>query len=247
MNDDKLNFLAGAPPEGPEDVSAPAGDAATLAESTPAASAPDDESPGGETVGAVPPPPPPGGSGQVPISALLDEREKRQAEKARAERFERELEEIRARQAPAPPPAPEEQLQAALYAQNLRTSRRFAERAYTPELVSQLHDWASARCDEDPIFNQQMRNAEDPYEAAMQAWRREQILAAIKDPAELEAFKAWQAAQAPASSAPSDVRPAVRAQPPNPPRSLATASGTGGAGAPHVPIGPGQAFGATIR
>jgi hypothetical protein len=124
--------------------------------------------------------------------------------------------------------------------------------------VAQVHDWAAAKCDEDPIFNQQMRQAEDPYEAAVQAYRREQLLKEVS-PDDLDDYRAWKAARASAPGAasppPSGLRPAtspmkgeeVRVPAPLPPRSLATASGTGGAGAPHIPVGPGQAFGATIR
>ena len=188
-------------------------------------------------------------AGHVPLSVLLDEREKRQA-------YERQLAELRSRQAPAQPVPPEEQVQQALYAQNLRTSRRFAERTYTPELVATVHDWAARRCDEDPIFNQQMRSSEDPYEAAVQAYHRDQILAAVKTPAELEAFRAWQAAQAAGGAAPTAAAPASVTHtptpnptpaPPPPPRSLATASGNGAAGAPHVPVGAGEAFRTVIR
>jgi hypothetical protein len=104
------------------------------------------------------------------------------------------------------------------------------------------------RCDEDPHFNQQMRAAEDPYEAAYQAYHREQILQTVK-PDDLAAFKAWQASAARVAEA-----GAVRGSPhmPSPPatpvpRTLATAPGNGGAGVAHVPVGPGQAFAAAIN
>ena len=132
--------------------------------------------------------------GHVPISALLDEREKRQAEKAQREALEQQIAEMRARAAPARDLAPAEQLEVALYSQNLRASRRFAERIWErhggrdPRL-------GHRRCDEDPAFNQQMRLSDDPYEAAYQAYHREQILQTVR-PDDLAAFKAWQAAQA---------------------------------------------------
>jgi len=79
------------------------------------------------------------------------------------------------------------------------------------------------------------------YEAAMQAWQREQVLAEVK-PGELDAYRAWRAAQAQAQAqahAPSQ-------QPAKLPRSLATASGNGAAGSPHIPVGPGEAFASVI-
>jgi hypothetical protein len=157
---------------------------------------------------------------------------------------------MRAELAPQRELAPTEHLEVALYSQNLRASRRFAEREHGKENIASVHDWAIRRCDEDPIFNHQMRSSEDPYEAAYQAYNREQILQAVK-PDDLDAFKAWQAAQAAASGQhPAHLRdrgghPTTSRTPV--PRSLATASGTGGAGAPHVPIGPGQAFANAIN
>jgi hypothetical protein len=182
----------------------------------------------------------------VPISALLDEREKRQAEKAGREALQRQVDEMRAQASPPRQLEPTEELQVALYGQNLRASRRFAEREYGKETVATVHDWATRRCDEDPVFNQQMRIAEDPYEAAYQAYNREQILQTVK-PADLEAFRAWQTAQAAAAGSAPALSPQSGAAAPPAPRSLATASGTGGAGAPHVPIGPGLAFANAIN
>jgi len=172
------------------------------------------------------PPQQPSEPGHVPISALLDEREQRQAaQKAQRElqeRFERERSEWQA--ANREPVSPEEQFQAALYQQNLRISRRFAEREYGPELIAKVHDWAKAKCDADPFFNGQMRSSEDPYGAAVQAYNREQIAAEVS-PADFEAFKAWKAANAavPAVSAPIPPQPAPAA----PPRSLTHAPGNG--------------------
>lgn len=188
--------------------------------------------------------------GRVPISALLDEREKRQAERTQREALERQVADMRAQATPQRELAPTEQLEIALYSQNLRASRRFAEREYGKETVASLHDWATRRCDDDPVFNQQMRLSDDPYEAAFQAYHREQILQTVR-PNDLAAFKAWQAAQAAADDQTAThlrqrgghLSTSARSVP----RSLATASGTGGAGAPHTPIGPGLAFANAIN
>ena len=148
-----------------------------------------------------------------------------------------------ANKAPTPPPPPEEQLRQALYAQNLKVSRKFAERQYGADTIAQVHDWAAKRCDEDRHFNAQMQSSDDPYEAAYQAYNREQIVQKVS-PERLAAFEAWEAAQAQAQAhqaAPTH-QPAAAA----PPRSLANAPGNGGAGAPYVPTGPGEAFRAVI-
>jgi hypothetical protein len=254
MSEDKLQFLEGSPSSAdPRDTGGPEARPVELA----------DRGPDGRFLTAVPvtDPAPSAGEpreagspvertesrlredGHVPISALLDEREKRQAERAQREALERRVAEMTAQASPPRDLAPAEQIEVALYSQNLRASRRFAEREYGKEAIAAVHDWAARRCDEDPIFNHQMRSSDDPYEAACQAYNREQILRTVK-PDDLAAFKAWQASAAKASEA-----RAAQSLPTHPstsrtpvPRSLATASGTGGAGAPHVPIGPGQAF-----
>lgn len=264
MSDDKLNFLGGEQPAGsdPASTAAPQAAAATPADEGP------QRGPDGRFLTAVPVTDPSSSAnprasdgsegrpdarlredGHVPISALLDEREKRQAERAQREALERRIAEMRAQAAPQRELAPTEHLEVALYSQNLRASRRFAEREHGKDNIAAIHDWATRRCDEDPIFNEQMRSSDDPYEAAYQAYSREQILQAVK-PDDLAAFKAWQASFAKASEA----RATRESVPTHPsasrapvPRSLATASGTGGAGASHVPIGPGQAFANAIN
>jgi hypothetical protein len=244
---DKLNFLEGDSPVGQEAAShnpAPAEPAGASPERDeqgrsvpPSVSEP--SSGAAQEVAAPAPQPEPG---QIPIAALLEERDKRKEAAARAEALERQLQKMRAAQAPRRALEPNEQLEIALYAQNLRASRKFAEREYGKDTIATVHDWAAKRCDTDPVFNQQMRSAEDPYEAAHAAYHREQILRTVR-PGDLAAFKAWQAAQAAAGPSPAQAHHA----PASVPRSLATASGNGAAGAPHVPIGPGQAFNSVIR
>ena len=169
----------------------------------------------------------------VPISAMLDERDKRKAEQARAEAAERQLAEWRARADPAPPSTVDPEVQQALYAQNLRASRRFAEREYGKEQIATIHDWAAARCDTDPAFNQQMFGSEDPYEVAYQAYNREQLLAEVKTD-DFAEFKAWQAAKASGGS----VAPSPPKAPP--PVSLVNAPNAGGR--PSVLTGEGRAY-----
>lgn len=153
-------------------------------------------------------------------------------------------------EAPAPAPAPEpepppqeEPFAAALYAQNLRISRRFAEREHGADTVAAVHDWAVQRCDADAAFNAQMRSSDDPYGAAFAAYHREQIAAKVT-PERLAAFEAWERAQAAlAGHAPTQAQPPAQ---PTPPRSLAEVPGTGLRGQAVTDVAEGAAFGAAF-
>lgn len=200
----------------------------------------------------VAPPAQPAEPGHVPISALLDEREKRQA-------MERELATLRAAQpkpaAPEPPdpnldPAAAQQWQQAQleqYALNTRldVSEDLARVKHGDEVVDKAREWTRQRMEASPSFRDEVLSNRNPYEFAVQAFQRDQVISGLT-PERLAAFEAWQAAQA--SGAP-QVQPAtppsvpINPAPP-PPRSLATESSAGGA--THVPSGPGQAFDAAF-
>lgn len=230
---DPLDFLKAESPQADEPVDnqsdaapAPGEDGASAPDAKAATDAP-----------AAPAPVAPPEPGHVPISAMLDEREKRQA-------LERQLAAIQEQQraaalANAAPIPIEEQVEARLYAANLNASRRFAEREYGKDVIKTVHEWAVDRCNADPLFNQQMRSSEDPYEAAMQAYNREQVLAEVK-PDELAAFKAWKAAQAQAGQVSTQSHPSSPAV--ALPRSLANAPGNGASGSAAVPVGEGNAY-----
>jgi hypothetical protein len=156
----------------------------------------------------------------VPLGTLLDEREKRQAAEARAKALEERI----AAQQPPTPPDPAQAAAEQRYADNLRFSRRFAEREYGKDVIATVHDWAAKRCDADPFFNASMKSAEDPYEAAYQAYNRDQIAAKVS-PQRLAQFEAWETAQAALQA--SDPTPSPQPSAPTPPRSLAEAPGTG--------------------
>ena len=201
------------------------------------------EAPAEETPAPEPPVAAPGSSvakasedRQVPISAMLVEREKRQAAEARAKALEARM---AAERPPAPPPEPGHELATQRYADNLRFSRRFAEREYGKEVIAEVHDWAQAKCDADPHFNASMRSSDDPYEAAYQAYHRDQIAAKVT-PGRLAAFEAWEAAQAEAQAAQPSPSPQPGAV--KPPASLANVPGTGLRGKPSQEEGEGEAF-----
>lgn len=191
--------------------------------------------------------------GHVPISAMLDEREKRQA-------AERALAALQAKQAAEPAPQrpdatadPEaarkfdqNEMEMRLFAQNREFSRRFAVKEYGAETVAKVQEWAGARCDTDKAFNAKLLASDDPYELSVQEWKREQLLATVK-PDDLDDYLAWRAAKdagtlTPAHPAPAPattVAPPAPVSPP-PPRSLVNAPSAGGAD--HTPSGPGRAF-----
>lgn len=118
-------------------------------------------------------------------------------------------------------------------------SRRFAEQAYTVETVNAAEQWVFNRAQVDPALGQRILASPDPYGAAVAEYKRDQINAKISDPAAIDRFLAWEAAQANAQAQP-QAAPAAQPQSPTPTRSLATAPSSGGAA--HVPTGPGQAF-----
>ena len=223
---DKLAFLSGDKPvEAQEIVAEPVAEIAQP-EATPEA--------------APEPAPEPAPAAQPPLSeketvgfykAMQEERDKRQT-------AERQLAELRAQAEPADPLPLEAVMEQRLYAMNLQTSRRFAETQYGADQVSKVHDWAAAKCDADPIFNQQMRASDHPYENAMQAFNREQILAEVGT-ADLAQFQAWKAAQA-GLPVPTPTPAATL----TPPKSLVNASGNGAVGRSVVTEEGGAAFGA---
>jgi hypothetical protein len=209
----ELNFLEGAAP-GIEDVAAEAeGNPASFDEASESR-------------------PPPVAPGHVPLSAMLDERERRQS-------AERQVAELQQHLAPPPPLPLEAQVEARLYASNLSASRRFAEREHGREAVGAIHQWAVARCDADPFFNQQMRSSDDPYEAAIQAYNRERVAAEV-GAGDLEAFRAWKAASA-AGQGQAQYSPRSQSAT-RIPRSLANAPGNGAAGRSGIAVGEGNAY-----
>lgn len=163
----------------------------------------------------------------VPITALLDERDKRKG-------LEQELERLRAAQQPAQAPAvpdmfedpdgfaayQDQKVQAALYSQNLAFSERMAKKEYGTEVFEQAKAWAYARCDADPMFNAKVAASPDPYEFAISEWKREQIVSKVS-PDDFAQFEAWKAAQ-------SQLQEQTKPVPIVPPRSLASAPSAGG-------------------
>lgn len=235
---DEEDFLAAVeadnanlPVEEPKEPEAPEPEAAEpIAEPAPAEPAPEPANPlAPPAVEAKPDP------GFVPITALLDVRD-------RAQKAEAELAQFRAQQKqPEPAPIPDmfedpegytsalaEKFQAQLYQQSLQMSERFARNQYGSETTDAALQWAHQKCETDPYFNAQVRGSGDPVGYAVQQYQRDRIVQTVT-PDDLAEFQAWKAAQA-AIRAPQPVNPATPPAPPNPlpPRSLASAPSAGG-------------------
>jgi|GEM_PF-3073097 len=249
MDTDKLSFLGGEQPSEPEPATEAQPAPEPQASETPLERP---RAPDGKFAPATPPEAPqaPSEAAQTPqpplseketvgfYKAMAEERDKRQA-------LERQLNEIKAREEAARPSEPlplEAQVQQALYKANLDNSRKWAVKEYGKEAVEKAFEWANARCEPtspqfDPVFNSQVASSGDPYETAVQAYNREQLLAEAGQ-TDLAEFRAWKASQGVQTAQPTPT-PAPQAPPP---RSLADASGTGGMGKAHIPVHEGAAF-----
>lgn len=166
----------------------------------------------------------------VPVTALLEERRKRQ-----------ELERLLAQQSqPVEPPAPPPVYQdpyayTEAVAQQLATqqnqlryqlSEMRAASQYGAETVEKARQWALERFNSDPFFEAKVSQAPDPYTVVVEDYRREQVLAQLK-PDEMQQFLAWKASQAGgqqpapvAAPAAASTRPAMTSL-----KSVATAGG----------------------
>jgi len=169
--------------------------------------------------------------GYVPIGAVLDERDRRK-------KLEAELEQMRQAQQPAEPfkmpdmfedpdgytAAINQQFGQRLYQSTLQMSERFARQQYGAETTDAAMQWAYAKCDADPMFNQQVRNSADPVGFAVQQFQRDQIVSNVT-PDDFQQFMAWKQAQA-AVAQPAPQQQAIT-PPARPPKSLATAPSAG--------------------
>jgi hypothetical protein len=124
----------------------------------------------------------------APITALLDEREKRQEAQRKAQELEARLRQIEARQRqPAAPDlleSPEDwaaynaqTIQQQQYAQKLSQSRFFAEREYGKETV----DEAYAFFDQNPHLTQQFADHPSPFHAAVDFYKKQKFLTDVGD------------------------------------------------------------------
>jgi len=186
--------------------------------------APEPEQKGEESA----PPAEPEESRHIPISALLDEREKRQKFEREAEEYRRELAALRAPRE-APPDIftdpdqrlqfERQQMQGAIMGVKMQQSRFLAERDYSADEVKAAVEWFN----DYPELSHRMLNHASPFHAAVDTYRKFKAAEKVgPDPdawinSEVERrLNERLAAQAPA-------QPIAR-----PPRSLAAAPAAGG-------------------
>lgn len=188
--------------------------------------------------------------GHVPITAMLEERDKRKALEARLQQMEAARPVM---QAPDPYEDPEgyqahhnQIIEQRMFGQALAFSKRLQETIHGRDTVSQAHEWGLARCDADPLFNHRVRTSDDPYEFVVSEWKRDQVLSSLQGD-DLDQFRAWKAAQG--SAQPQAPAAHVAVIPPQvaPPRSLASAPAAGSPKPGEQPVGPGVAFDSIFR
>ena len=187
----------------------------------------------------------------VPVTALLDEREKRQRIEAEAEQAKRELAEYRRREQQAqqkPVEVPDMLENPDGFRQHLEStvnhrveqmrgmmSRFMAEREYGPELVAEAFEYFNRH----PRESFALLQAPSPFHAAVEAYQKAQAVEEFgTDPnAYREKLRAEYEAE---------LREKIRAEyaaemtpnrPKSPPRSLASAASSG-SNAPPIPVDP---------
>lgn len=254
MDKDLPDFLSDAPQAAPEVAQEPA----AQAEGAPSEAA---QAPPEANLAPAPDPAPEAAPadqqhGFVPIAALLDERDKRQAADAEAKRLRewREQQEAMARR--QPPPSLDDdphgfhehqaaQIQSALYDQKLAFSQRMAVVEHGKDAVEAAKDWYNTYAAQDPFFDRKVASSDDPYGVVIVEWKRQQLLSKV-DPTDLDAFLAWkaqQAGQAPVVNPNAPAGAPIVAQPgaPKPPRpSMAAAPSAGSHAAPDAKDGAEQ-------
>lgn len=237
MSDDKLSFLdeteEAAPVEEPEVTEA------GEAKPQEAAAEPEQVEAEPETgeQPEVPPTPEAKEEGKaVPVVALLDEREKRQAAERKAEETARKLAELEARMKQSQQPAekvdyfdnPEAAISQHMTTVKLQQSKFLAEREFGADVVAEAY----AYFDQNPQESQQLLNHPSPFHAAVEVFKQKQLLQEIgSDP------EAWKAKQMEELKAQILAEQPAASKPTAPPPSMARAPRAGGEGR-----APGNAF-----
>jgi hypothetical protein len=237
MSDEKLNFLDEA--------------------DEPATPAPEPSAPVIEAEKPAAPEPEPQGDGRardpetgrfVPISALLDERDKRQAETAKRIDLEAQLQRYQQPQQPEQIPTdPSGIIQYALaeqqriaFNERLNTSELMARQAHGEDIVSEAQQAFLAAVGQNPMLQQQLQGQIHPYDFVVKWHKQHKLMSEIgQDP---EAWRKSEAekirAQVLAELQGQGVSPAPSSQQPPPSvvgRPAAARAGT-------VPVGGGNAF-----
>jgi len=237
MSDEKLNFLDAEEPAAP----APEQSAPVIEADKPAAPEPE---PQGDARARDPE------TGRfVPISALLDERDKRQAETRKREELEQQLQRYQQPQQPEQVPTdPSGIIQYALaeqqriaFNERLNTSELMARQSHGEETVSEAQQAFLSAVQQNPMLQQQLQGQIHPYDFVVKWHKQHKLMSEIgQDP------EAWRKSEAEkirqqvlAELQGQGVQPAQSSQSQPPPsvvgRPAAARAGT-------VPVGAGNAF-----
>ena len=178
--------------------------------------------------------------GHVPLTALMDERDKRKALEARLAEYERNQAQTRA--LPDPNLDPNgyqqhllQQTQQMVIDTRLNMSETAARRHYGAEATDAAKTWALGKFQSSPAFQAEVLGQPDPYDYAILAFQRDQMASQVT-PDTFKEFQAWKAAQAQVAAAPV----AAPTQSAPIPRSIASVSSAGGVA--HTPIDPESDF-----
>lgn len=179
--------------------------------------------------------------GHVPLSALMDERDKRKAAEERATAAE-------AARPAAEAPYLDPDTENALLQLRLNTSEELVRDKEGDETVDAAKAWAIERFKTSPAYQAEVLAKPNPYKFVVAEHKAHLKLQATQDLdlSDLDAFKAWKAAGGNAAPPAQAQTAAAIAAPPTPPRSLASAASAGG-NVNTAPTGPGVAFDAVIK
>lgn len=196
----------------------------------------------------------------IPLAAHLDERDRRKAERDRADRLERELAEERARHAHKPDaevPDPiddpngftgylQQQIQAAEMNSRFNLSETLAREKHGAETVDAVMQWGLQKANENAAFKADLLRQPDPIGWAIRQHKRDEIVNQIGDndvDTFVKNYVATNAERLGLSSSPPPQHAA--SQPATPPRSLASSPATGDLR--DVPTGPMAALEAVFK
>lgn len=171
----------------------------------------------------------------VPLAALHETRDELKALKARLEGSQPKPE------APTVPDIFENpegyqshiqtQISQALTNERLNLSEELVRQSAGDEAVNAAQEWAKQQFHSNPALAQQFYSQRNPYGFLVKEYQRQQALASLEDPKELEEFRAWKAQKANPAQAPA---PAA-APAPAIPTTLADAQSARASGAAYQP------------
>lgn len=194
------------------------------------------EAPVEQTEAAEPTPVQEAEARQVPLTVVLDERDRRKAAEAERDRYKQQWEETQKRPAanvPDPLDNPEgfaayqdQRFQEALTVQKFQMSEMMAKQAHGDETVQKASEWALERANSDPTFAAAYHRQQHPIDWIVQQHKRDALISQLPTDVtsldelverEIARRSASVAAVAPAMAVPQQASPPVKV-----PRSLAS-------------------------